>query len=165
MKNVLDRRRRGITDYGKRKKLLSGGSPRVVFRRTNRYIVAQYISSHEAKDKVEIGITSKALEKYGWPKEFGGSLSSLPASYLTGFLMGKKILKEKKKLPVFDFGMISSLHGSRPFAFLKGLVDSGLKMPHKSEEIFPEKDRIEGKHLKEDFSSFFGKIKSSIEKE
>ena len=97
MKKVFNRRREGKTDYGKRIKLLSGGIPRIVFRRTNRYIIAQYVTSKEAKDTIEIGLTSKNLEKYGWPKEMEGSLKSITAAYLTGFLMGKKILKEKKK--------------------------------------------------------------------
>lgn len=165
MKNIFKRRSKGITDYGKRKKLLKGESPRVVFRRTNRYVIAQYVISKEAKDKIEIGITSKVLEKYGWPKEFQGSLSSIPASYLTGLLIGKKIIKEKKELPIMDFGMVSKTHKTRPYAFLKGLVDSGLKINHGANEIFPESDRIKGKNLKEDFSDFFEKIKSNIEKE
>ena len=50
-----ERRRR---DYA-RLKLLKGEKPRLVFRRTNRYILAQYISSKEAQDKIEFTITSK----------------------------------------------------------------------------------------------------------
>ncbi len=162
MKNIFHRRKSGKTDYGKRKKLLRGNYPRIVFRRTNRYIIAQYVTTKEAKDKIEIGVTSRNLEKYGWPKEFMGSLRSITASYLTGFLIGKKILKGKKEAPVLDFGMISTVHKTRPYAFLKGLVDSGLKISH-DKEIFPEEDRIKGKHLKKDFSGIFEKIKSKIE--
>ncbi len=164
MKNIFHRRRLGKTDYGKRKKLLRGNSPRIVFRRTNRYIIAQYMITKEAKDIIEIGVTSRNLEKYGWPEEFKGSLRSITAAYLTGFLIGKKILKEKKKTPVFDLGMISSGHKTRPYAFLKGLVDAGLKISH-DKKIFPEEDRIKGKHLKKDFSGMYEKIKSNIEKE
>ena len=164
MKNIFHRRKLGKTDYGKRKKLLRGNSPRIVFRRTNRYVIAQYITTKEAKDSIEIGVTSKNLEKYGWPKEFEGSLRSITASYLTGLLIGKKILKEKKKIPVFDLGMISSAHKTRPYAFLKGLVDAGLKISH-DKKVFPEEDRISGKHLKEDFSKMYEKIKSNIDKE
>jgi large subunit ribosomal protein L18 len=164
MKKIFNRRREGKTDYGKRIKLLSGESPRIVFRKTNRYIIAQYVTAVEAKDKIEIGITSKALEKYGWPKELGGSLKSIMASYLIGFLMGKKILKEKKEKPIFDIGMTSSIHKTKPYAFLKGLIDSGLKLNHDS-KIFPEEDRIKGKHMKKDFSDLYEKIKSNITKE
>lgn len=164
MKNIFHRRKLGKTDYGKRKKLLRGNSPRIVFRRTNRYVIAQYITTKEAKDSIEIGVTSKNLEKYGWPKEFEGSLRSITASYLTGILIGKKILKEKKEIPVFDLGMISSAHKTRPYAFLKGLVDAGLKISH-DKKVFPEEDRIEGKHLKENFSETYKEIKSKIERE
>src|SRR5271169_2066091 len=105
MKKVFNRRREGKTDYTKRIKLLSSANPRIVFRKTNRYIIAQYVTAIESKDKIEIGITSKALEKFGWPKELEGSLKSITASYLTGFLIGKMILKEKKEKPILDIGM------------------------------------------------------------
>jgi large subunit ribosomal protein L18 len=164
MKKVFNRRREGKTDYAKRIKLLSSGNPRIVFRKTNRYIIAQYLTTTEAKDKIEIGITSKALEKYGWPKELEGSLKSITAAYLTGFLIGKKILKEKKEKPIFDIGMTSSIHKTKPYAFLKGLIDSGIKLDHDS-KIFPEEDRIKGKHMKKDFSVLYEKIKSNIIKE
>ncbi|MFZ1970852.1 MAG: 50S ribosomal protein L18 [Candidatus Nanoarchaeia archaeon] len=165
MKNIFHRRKKGITDYSKRKKLLISGIPRIVFRRTNRYIIAQYVTTKEAKDSIEIGVTSKNLEKYGWDKEFEGSLKSIPAAYLTGLLIGKKIIKEKKKLPIFDIGMISSAAKTKPYAFLKGLVDSGLKISYGSKDLFPEEDRIKGKSLKKDFSKMYEKIKLNIEKE
>ena len=94
----------------------------------------------------------------------GGSLKTLPASYLIGLLMGRKILKEKKETPIVDFGMIRSIHKTKVFAFLKGLVDAGVKIKHE-EKIFPSEDRISGKHLREDFSKTFEKIKSNIMKE
>ena len=100
------RRRESKTDYLNRLKLLKSGKPRVVFRKTNKYIIAQYIESKEAKDKIVIGVNSKDLLKYGWPKENLGALKSITAAYLTGFLIGKKILKEKLQEPIVDFGMI-----------------------------------------------------------
>ncbi len=158
------RRREGKTNYLKRRDMLKSDSPRIVFRRTNRYIIAQYVTSHEAKDKIEIGVTSKNLMKYGWPKE-SGNLKSITASYLTGMLIGKKIQKEKKKMPILDLGIISPVHKTRAYAFLKGLIDSGLEMKIKKDEAFPEEDRISGKHMKKDFSKTFEEIKSKIEKE
>ena len=164
MKTLKKRRLENKTDYGKRLMFLKSEKPRVVFRKTNKYVVAQYVTSKQTKDHVEIGVNSVQLLKHGWPKEFGGSLKSLPASYLVGLLMGKKIIKEKKETPIVDFGMIRSIHKSKIFAFLKGLVDAGVKIKHE-EKIFPSEDRIIGKHLKEDFSKTFEKIKSSIQKE
>src|SRR3989338_5454933 len=146
---VLKRRREeGKTDYLKRLKLLKSGVPRIVFRKTNRYAIGQYIISKETKDFAEIGVSSKQFLKKGWPKEFAGSLKSIPASYLVGF----------------DLGMIRNIHKAKSFAFLKGLVEAGVKIKC-DKETFPEDERIKGKHLKNDFSKFFEKIKSTMEKE
>jgi len=165
MKKTLKRRRKeNKTDYLKRLKLLKSKMPRIVFRKTNKYIIAQYVTSKQAKDKVEIGLSSKQLIKYGWPKEFQGSLKSIPASYLTGFLIGKKIIKEKRETPIVDFGMIKVLHKTKLFAFLKGLIDAGIKIKYKK-DVFPNDEKITGKNLKKDFSKTFNEIKSKIEKE
>ncbi|GAJ13133.1 unnamed protein product, partial [marine sediment metagenome] len=93
MKTLKRRRKEYKTDYSKRIKLLKSGAPRVVFRKTNRYLIAQYVISKEAQDKIEFGINSKHLMKYGWPKESKGSLKSISAAYLTGILVGKKIIE------------------------------------------------------------------------
>ncbi len=158
------RRREGKTNYLKRIKLLKGEKPRVVFRRTNKYIIAQYVTSKEAQDRVEFGLTSKILLNYGWPKEFKGSLKSIPASYLTGYVFGKKINEKKLKEPIIDFGTLRTIHKTKVYAFLKGLIDAGIKIKFKK-EIFPEEERIKGKNLKKDFSEFFNKIKEKIENE
>ena len=164
MKTIKRRRKENKTDYLKRLKFLKSGSPRVVFRKTNKYVIAQYVKSDETKDKVYIGVNSKSLIKYGWPEDLSGSLKSIPASYLLGFLIGGKIVKSKKENPILDFGMIKNIHKTKTFAFLKGLVDSGVKIKYE-ENIFPEKEKISGKNLKKDFSDVFEKIKSNIEKE
>ena len=164
MQRIFQRRKKGRTDYLKRKRLLSGNLPRLVFRKTNQYVFAQYVVSKEAQDAVEITLSSKHLLKYGWPKELEGSLKSIPACYLTGRLIGKKILKEKKKIPVVDFGISAPTHKGRSYAFLKGVVDSGVKLSV-PKEVFPEEERVKGKNLKKDFSATFEKIKSSIDKE
>lgn len=163
MKTKFRRRREGITDYLKRKKLLKSNNPRLIFRKTNRYIISQYITSKESNDKVELAVNSKDLLKFGWPKEGEGGLKSITASYLTGFLMGKRIIKTKKEKPIFDFGMISPVHKAKPFAFLKGVIDAGVDMANKEDEIFPEEERIMGKHLKKDISEEVNKIKANIE--
>ena len=163
MKIDKRRRRENKTDYGKRIKLLKGGVPRIVFRKSNRYIIAQYVTSRQAQDKVKFGVSSKDLISYSWPKENQGSLKSIPAAYLTGFLMGKKITTKALETPIIDFGMSRMLYKTRTFAFLKGIIDSGIKIDSK-DEIFPEQNRIQGKHMKKDFSSMFEQIKSNIEK-
>lgn len=162
MKVQKRRRMEKKTDYGKREKLLRSEKPRLVFRKTNRYILAQYISSKNAQDKVGIGVTSKDLLGYGWPKELEGSLKSLPASYLTGLLIAKKISDQKLPNPIMDLGMLRVLHKTKIYSFIKGANDGGLKIKCDS-SLFPEEERIKGKHLKKDFSKTFELIKSKIQ--
>jgi large subunit ribosomal protein L18 len=157
------RRIEGKTDYANRVRLLKGEMPRVVFRKTNKYIIAEYVTSHEAQDKIEIGMTSKNLKKFGWPDEFEGSLKSVPASYLTGFLMGKEIAKKKLATPIVDVGMIRTISKNKVFAFIKGLIDAGMKIKC-SKEKFPEEERLSGKNLKKDFTKTFKEIKLKLEK-
>ena len=164
MKTLKRRRIEGKTDYLKRIKVLKSGMPRVIFRKTNRYVIAQYVTSKEAQDKIEIGISSKKLKEYGWPDEFDGSLKSISASYLTGLLIGKEITKKKLETPIVDFGMTRVLSKNRTFAFIKGLVDSGVEIKCPKEN-FPDEERISGKNMREDFSKKFKEIKSKIENE
>jgi large subunit ribosomal protein L18 len=155
MKTLKRRRRQSKTDYKKRIRFLKSKSPRLVFRKTNRYVIAQYIISKEAEDKVELGVNSKVLLRYGWPKELQGSLKSISASYLLGIIMGKKILKKGLKTPIIDFGLYRALHKSRLYAFVKGIVDSGLKVKC-NEKTFPEEERVKGNKIP------FEEIKSKI---
>lgn len=160
MRRTIKRRRKEHkTDYSKRIKLLKSGLPRVILRKTNRYLIAQYVTSKEAQDKIGIGITSKELLKHGWPKKFEHSLKSIPAAYLTGYLFGKMI--STKDTPIVDFGMMRAIQKNKMFAFIKGLKDAGVKV-NCDEESFPSEDRIKGKHLKEDFSKEFEAIRNNI---
>ncbi len=161
MKVQKRRRRENKTDYGRRLKLLKSEKPRLVFRRTNKYVTAQYITSDEARDKAIVGISSSELLKYGWDKKAISGLKNITASYLTGYLIGKTIQKKKLEQPIIDFGMLQSLHKTRVYAFLKGVIDSGVTISCK-EEAFPEESRIKGEHLKNKVD--FEKIKSSIDK-
>ena len=154
MKFVKKRRRmEGKTDYNARKELLKSKRARIVFRKTNRYVIGQYVKSEEAKDKVVTGLMSKELIDYGWPKTF--NVKSLIASYLTGYLLGKKILDKGEKEGIFDSGLLRSVKKSRMYAFLKGVVDSGVKVKCK-EEMFPEEKRIKNENSE--------KIKEKIDK-
>ena len=154
------RRREGKTNYSKRMNLLKSGKPRLTFRRTNNYIIAQYITSEDAQDNVVFGTDSKELLKHGWPEKAKGSLKSVTASYLIGYLVGNKIQKKDLEKPIVDFGMFKTKYKGRLFAFLKGLIESGLDIDCK-EEAFPSEERIKGQHLKNQVD--FDKIKSSID--
>ncbi len=156
---IKKRRKQGKTDYKARLALLKSEKGRVVFRKTNKCIICQYIESGEAKDKVIIGLDSKILLKYGWPEKAMGSLKSVPASYLTGFLLGKKMLDKGREKGVFDIGLTRNIKNSRAYGFLKGIIDSGIKVKA-SKEIFPGKEIIEGKNMKNKVE--VGKIKDKI---
>ena len=161
IKTFKRRRRENRTDYLKRLKLLKGRKPRIVFRKTNKYIIVQYVSSKEAQDKIEFGVSSRILLKYGMPKE--GGLKSIPASYLLGYYFGKRIIKEKIEKPIIDFGMTEKIHKNKIYAFIKGTIDSGLKISCK-EEAFPSEERIKGEHLKNKipFAEILKRISTSI---
>ena len=60
MKIVAKRRRReSKTNYTKRKRLLENARPRVIIRKSNKFITIQYIESRVAQDKVVHSINSK----------------------------------------------------------------------------------------------------------
>lgn len=149
------RRMEGKTNYSKRKKLLEGRRPRIAVRKTNRYIIIQYIESKEAQDAVIINLNSKVLLKHGWPSEKQGSLKSLGAAYLAGMLFAKKI--KGMKPAIADIGLIRNTPGSRVYAAIKGINDAGFKVPC-SEEVYPSEERIINENLK----PFFDKVKKNI---
>lgn len=164
MKTPKKRKLQRKTNYSTRLKLLKAGKNRVVIRKTNKYLNVQYVESHEAKDKVIVSFSSKDLLKHGLDKSYKGSLKSIPAAYLTGYLAGKEIIKkDPDNESILDIGLQRKISGGRLFSVLKGLVDSGLKIKY-NEKVFPKVERIEGKHLKENIQKEFEKIKQTITK-
>jgi large subunit ribosomal protein L18 len=161
MRTQKRRRKENKTDYLKRLKLLKGETPRIVFRKTNKYIISEYTVSKEAQDRVVFGMDSRKLNEYGWPKNAQGGLKSITAAYLTGYLTGKTIIKQKLDTPILDAGMNRMLHKNKIYAFLKGVIDSGIKI-NCAKEFFPEESRIKGDHLKNKVP--FNEIKSKIDK-
>ena len=155
------RRAEGKTDYAARKKFLEGKKPRIIVRKTNRYIIAQLVESKEAQDKVVCSVNSKELVGYGWPNKY--SIKNLAASYLAGYLLGKKMKQKKYQEAILDIGLIRSTKGNRMYAVLKGAVDAGIEIPF-SEEILPSEKRIKGEHLDENLKNIFEKVKGEIEK-
>ncbi|MEM1535403.1 MAG: 50S ribosomal protein L18 [Candidatus Pacearchaeota archaeon] len=153
------RRREGKTDYARRRKLLEGRKPRLVVRKTNRYIIAQIITSKEARDRVIVGLTSKALAKYGWTHSF----KCLPACYLTGLLLGKMAREKGINEAILDIGLQRAIKGNRVFTVLFG-ASKFLSIPH-GEECLPSLDRVYGKHIKgKELENEVKKIESMIMK-
>jgi large subunit ribosomal protein L18 len=152
------RRREGKTNYKKRLKLLLSEKPRLVYRKTLKYIIGQIINFDKKGDVTLVGITSKILKKYGW--KF--ACDNTPATYLTGYLLGKMALSKGIKEAVLDIGLYTSTKGGRMYAFAKGAIDAGLNVPC-DEEMFPSEDRIKGLHISEEVAKNFEEVKKNIE--
>jgi len=155
MRSVKRRRIEGKTDYKARLALLKSGKARLVIRKTNNYIIVQFVESDIAQDKVILGLNSSVLLSKGWPKEKTGSLKSIPAAYLTGLMLGN-LAKSKIKEAVLDIGVHRNVKKSRIYAALKGVIDSGLSVPH-SEEALPSLES-----MNPEIKKIFDKVKSAI---
>jgi large subunit ribosomal protein L18 len=156
---IIPKRRRleNRTNYTKRKRLLEHSSARIVVRKSNRYITAQYIETREARDYVKVSVVSNMLVDYGWPESKEGSMKNLGAAYLTGLLLGTKLKALKISKVILDSGLIRSTKGSRVYATVKGIIDAGINLPC-DKEVFPEEKRI----MSEEIKSFFDKVKAEI---
>jgi len=143
------RRREGKTNYNKRLILLKGGVPRLVVRKTNNYVILQIVESVSAQDKIINVVSTKDLLKHGWPEEKKGSLKSLAAAYLAGLLIGNKLTTGTASKGavghvgkvILDSGLIPSTKGSRVYAAVKGLMDSGVEISA-SEDVLPSEEMI-----------------------
>jgi large subunit ribosomal protein L18 len=151
------RRKEGKTDYKNRFGLLKSNKPRVVVRKSNRYLISQIVVSEEAQDKVIKSVSSKELMSFEWPENLKGSLKNLSACYLTGFLIGKK--SQEIDECVLDIGLQRNIYKSRIYAFLKGLIDSGLNIKHGG-KITPNEEMIK---LNDKTKELVDKIKEKIE--
>ncbi len=159
--------REGKTNYKRRLKLLVSNIPRIVIRRSSKYIKAQLVVYSAKGDKVLFATDSKELSKAGWKAGFNNT----PAAYLTGLLFAKKVGKKKV---IVDIGMQTSIKGNVIYSFVKGCVDGGLDVSC-SETILPSEDRISGKHIadyakslkqnKEKFEKQFGKLSKVLDPE
>jgi len=137
------RRREGKTNYSLRKKLVSSGLPRIVVRKTGKYVTVQLVKSDVKGDKVVTSAHSSELrKKYGYL----GSLCNLPSSYLTGLLCGYRSVANDVKEAVLDVGLQIPSKGADIFGILKGFLDAGVKVPF-NEEIMPDEKRIAGTHI------------------
>jgi large subunit ribosomal protein L18 len=158
------RKREGKTDYKKRIRILLSSKPRLVVRKSLKYITAQIIKYDGKGDKVIVTARSSELKKEGWNYNY----SNTPSAYLTGLLIAKKAKEKKITEAILDIGLNKSVPGSKLYAVLKGAVDNGLNIPH-SDNVLPKEDRLNGKHiedyaknLKSDQESFNKKFGSYI---
>lgn len=148
---MFRRKREGRTNYKKRLNILISNKLRLVVRKSLKNIQANVMDYDLKGDKVILSVHSRELEKFGWKFNMG----NIPAAYLTGLLLGEKAKKKGLNELVLDIGLNASVKGSRIYAVLAGILDSGLKIPH-NPKILPSKERIMGKHI----SDFATKIKN-----
>lgn len=134
------RKREGRTDYRARLSLLKSRLPRLVVRKSNKNMLLQIVQYQPDGDKVLATATSVGLKDKGWKN----ATSNIPAAYLTGLLLAKKV--NIKDEIIVDIGLQVHKKGSRIYAAVKGALDGGLKIKC-SENIFPSEDRISGKHI------------------
>lgn len=138
----LRRRREGKTDYHARKAMVISGKPRLVPRFSAKNVSIQIIASKVNGDGVIAASHSKELKKkYGWKAPTG----NIPAAYLTGLICGFKAGNKKVKDAILDIGLINPSKGSKVFAALRGVIDSGIDIPYDENKIIEE--RLEGKHI------------------
>ncbi|AAL63947.1 50S ribosomal protein L18 [Pyrobaculum aerophilum] len=138
------RRREGLTNYRKRRKLLLSKKPRLVVRKTNKHIIAQIVVAKPQGDVTIVGADTRILAKFGWR----GDENNVAAAYLLGLVVGYKARARRVEEAILDIGLHRPAPGARVFAVLKGALDAGLKIPH-GEEVLPDEDRIKGKHVAE----------------
>ncbi len=155
------RRREQKTDYKKRIELVKSGRLRAVIRKSNKHMLVQFVSYEKEGDEIICSAKSSELEDLGWEHHTG----NLPAAYLTGLLAGKRALDEGFDQAVVDLGLQIKNPGTRVYAAIKGISESGVDLNADS-SAFPADQRIKGQHI-EDFKengivSNFEKIKKSI---
>lgn len=156
------RRREGRTDYAKRAKMLASNLPRLVVRKSIKYITAQLISYSPEGDRTIATANSIELKKLDWKY----NCKNISAAYLTGLLLGKRAVAAGVEKAILDIGLYTTTKGSRLFAALKGAVDAGLKIPH-NPKVLPDSKRIAGQHIAEwlkkpAIQADFEKVKNKI---
>jgi len=156
----FNRRIRGQTDYQQRLKLLRSNLTRVVVRRSNKSVLVQFVDYADGGDKILTSAKSMDLGKLG----FTLNLGNISAAYLTGYLAGKRAkLSGFDGECIVDLGLVSSLYGTRVYAAIKGVKDSGINV-RVADIVFPVEERLNGSHLSvKDALSIIGKTKKSIE--
>ncbi len=154
----LKRRKEGKTDYRQRLRLVKSGKIRSVVRPSNKNIRVQFIRYDPEGDEVLAAATAEHIEDLGWEN----SKLNLPSSYLVGYLAGKKALDQGIEEAVLDIGFNHPEKGGRLFSALKGILDSGIYIPH-DPEVLPPEDRIKGEHIDKETVDNFEEVKSKLE--
>ncbi len=139
----LKRRRKGLTNYYKRIKMIISGKPRLVVRKTIKHIIAQIAIAKPQGDLIVASAHSRELvKKFNWL----GNTNNTPAGYLIGLIIGYKALQKGIKEAILDIGLHRAVRGAVVFAVAKGAIDAGLHIPC-GESVIPDEYRIRGEHI------------------
>ncbi len=138
--HTLKRIRQRKTNYRKRSGILIGRRPFIITKISGQNISAQALKPTLTGDIVIASAHSRELIRHGWK----GSMNSMPACYLTGLLLGKKTIEKGATNAVLYTG--NNPFTTKVAACLKGIVDSGIKIPV-SKESLPGDDRVSGEHI------------------
>ena len=103
MRTIRKRRLEAKTDYKARLELLKSGKPRLVIRKTSRYIIAQLVLSENAQDKVLKGFTSLSLVHSHRLFYIISRLSKVKSSCIPSWLHAGKIRTIKDKRSNFGY--------------------------------------------------------------
>ncbi len=136
--------------------MLAGKHDFITVQISNENTLVQVHKPQIAGDKVLASAHSRYLLSKGWK----GSRKSIPASYLTGYLAGKKAISNGVKEAILYSG--TRKYTQRMAAALKGTIDAGLDVAADS-ETFPPQERINGEHLS--VKNEIEKLKSTIDSE
>ncbi len=151
---ILRRQRAQKTNYKKRGIMLMGRRDFITVTITNENSQVQILTPNITGDIVVASAHSRYLTTKGWK----GSRKSIPASYLVGYLAGKKAISKGAKSALMYSG--TRRYTQRMAAAIKGIIDAGIQVPA-DPETFPSEERIQGKFLsvKNDIVA----VKSSID--
>ena len=137
---ILRRLREKKTNYKKRSGMLMGHRDFITVQITNKNTHVQIHTPEMTGDKVVASAHSRYLFEKGWK----GSRKNISASYLTGYLAGKKAIKNGAKDAIMYAG--TRKYTERMAAAIKGMTDAGLAVPA-DPQTFPADERINGEHL------------------
>lgn len=136
--------------------MLKSRKIRLAVRKTNKYVITQFVQLSTKGDETIATANSKELKKFG----FEGKCNT-PSAYLTGLLCAKRAKEKGVDEFILDIGMHSATKGSLVFAVLKGALDAGLKTNF-SGGVLPDEDRISAKHLSESVQKQFEEAKKKL---
>ena len=136
------RRREQKTNYHQRERLIKSGKVRLIIRNTLSHSIIQFASPGKNGDIIITAATTAELSKYGWK----GSCKNIPANYLVGYLAGLKAKEAGLTLAMLDAGVKKPHYGSRVYAGVKGVIDTGMEVPL-GDGVVPDEGRIKGEHI------------------